>query len=75
MAITCTCTGVVDVIKNLKTEDECHIQVTFKKLGSYKVSSIMNKKSFDALKEMEVGQEVFVAANRGGEHISVQPLE
>ena len=73
MAFTSTCTGVVDTITALNPEDEFHIQVTFKQLGSYRVSSIMNREAFTSLKQMEVGQKVWVATNRSGEHISVKP--
>lgn len=71
MAFTFTCTGVVDEIIALKIE-EFDIKVSFKKHGFHKVSRIMNRESFDSLKQMEVGQTVLVATN-GGDLMWVKP--
>ena len=64
MAYTYSCTGLRDTITALEI-GEFDIEVTFNVHGSFKVNLIMNREAYNALKEMEVGQKVSVATNRG----------
>lgn len=65
MATTWTCTGLEDEIISLNKVDEDYIEVEFKAHGCFKVGRIMDNTTFEELKDMKVGQKIWVATRNG----------